>query len=91
MASNVAVMWLFESSKKACMRGSSIGLIRRLICSTRFSMSSNKVTLWYCENSRAFDRPTYPAPTTVIFISIKITYQEKGNMVAFFCGKNSAA
>ena len=69
-ASDVAVIRLLGSSRKACMRGSSMGLRRWLICSTRSATISRTVTSWCCDRSRALERPTYPAPATVIFIDL---------------------
>lgn len=70
--SEVAIIVLFRSSKKACMSGSSIGLRRWLIWSTRPGSISRRVTSWCCENRRALERPTYPAPATVIFNSFPV-------------------
>ena len=70
IASEVAVIRFCVSSKKACMRGSSMGLRRWLICSTRSTTISRSVTSWRCDKSRALERPTYPAPATVIFIDL---------------------
>ena len=82
LKSEVAVMRLLGLSRKACMRGSFIGLTRRLIWCTRSATISRSVTSWCCDSKRALERPTYPAPATVIFI--RVLYSILGRYVSQF-------
>ena len=65
----VAFKWSFLEDKNASISLSTIGDFLELIKHTFSSIMSIAVTSYFLEMRTAKDKPTYPVPTTEIFIN----------------------